>query len=246
MLEHAPELRAELNDDEDGLGDSIISTLGLWSHRCQTILHQTLPHIAGALTPNPDQDSEADFVCKMLSASCFSTSESALLLVANYRLWDAEILVRSVLEGTYKFIYLCTSDERERGSRAHDYWHVLPEIYRLKSHLKVSAFLEMVDKVAGDSTDDKWRPLRDLMISEDEVVEIRQRLPKHVRRKLEDAWSFLPLAETLSKAEAPGASLYTGLAHLYATGSHQAHKDADGVGIAWERSRRDGERIKLI
>jgi hypothetical protein len=44
-----------------------------------------------------------------LASATARTSESALLLCAYGQLWDAEVLMRSVLEGTLKFAYLLQS-----------------------------------------------------------------------------------------------------------------------------------------
>ena len=45
------------------------------------------------------------FVLRLLLINSHITSESALLLIGQVRLWDAEMLIRSVLEGTVRFLY---------------------------------------------------------------------------------------------------------------------------------------------
>src|SRR5258708_1249053 len=84
-----------------------VALLALWCSECQEILRDSVTEIAGSFRAADAGASEPDFVCQLLSNSCYLTSESALLLVGFRRLWDVEILIRSVVEGTYKFIYLC-------------------------------------------------------------------------------------------------------------------------------------------
>jgi hypothetical protein len=52
-------------------------------------------------------------ILRQLLISCHLSSESVLILVSNVRLWDAETILRSVIEGTFKFVYLCLGACRE-------------------------------------------------------------------------------------------------------------------------------------
>lgn len=56
------------------------------------------------------------FVVTQMNADCHFTSESALSLVAEQKLWDADILVRAVTEGSLKLAYILNAapDEMER------------------------------------------------------------------------------------------------------------------------------------
>src|SRR5579864_8176641 len=87
---------------------------------CQTFLHDVLP-IQSSIYAALEDFAEADRIGQLLALSCHSTSESTLFLVSAHRYWDAEILLRSVLEGTYKYIYLTMGEPAEREQRAHDY-----------------------------------------------------------------------------------------------------------------------------
>jgi len=75
-------------------------------------------------------------VIAQLQISCHLTSESTLLLILNCKIWDADILLRSVLEGTFKLIFLLKGSNEEQISKAKEYWELLPDIMRLRRHLR--------------------------------------------------------------------------------------------------------------
>ncbi|OHB52350.1 MAG: hypothetical protein A2Y12_19490 [Planctomycetes bacterium GWF2_42_9] len=91
--------------------------------------------------PFLDKDSQClnplvRFVIAQLQISCHLTSESTLLLILNCKIWDADILLRSVLEGTFKLIFLLKGSNEEQISKAKEYWELLPDIMRLRRHLR--------------------------------------------------------------------------------------------------------------
>ena len=53
------------------------------------------------------------------------------------KLWDSDILIRAVIEGTFKYLFLCVGKESEQQIKLQEYWEVIPEINRIKRHLKV-------------------------------------------------------------------------------------------------------------
>jgi len=71
-------------------------------------------------------DQEQVFVYRQLAVSCHLTSESALLLIEHGCLWDAEILIRSVTEGTAKFAFMAIGTCEERAKKVKEYWIDLP------------------------------------------------------------------------------------------------------------------------
>jgi len=84
---------------------------------------------------------------ELLSAAARS-SESTLLLCAYGQLWDAEVVSRSVFEGTLKFAYLLQSQETFK-QRHQEYAHELFQIQRVKDHRKAGELL----RALGDPQD---------------------------------------------------------------------------------------------
>jgi hypothetical protein len=178
----------------------------------------------------------------LLSMSCLSTSDTASFLVGYSRLWDVEILMRSVLEGTYKFIAMCSRDQANRLSRVKEYWDHLPEVAKLRTNRRAKDFLEIVD----DPDSDAWRPIRDLLLPQEVLDELQQRYPRKVQDGLEKGWSFGGLAKALAASDLPAAKYLSLMLHDYGLSSHLVHQDGDGVMMIWERDQRSIPRREAL
>lgn len=189
-------------------------------------------------------DEKEQFVLTHLSASCHWTSESALLLVSNVRLWDAEMLIRSVLEGTYKLAFLCVGDSKERSVKLEEYWETMPEMALIKRHKRAQELLAKVDNPQADI----WRPIRDLLLKPDEFADLECQYPSRVRQKLEQRWSFSEIAKVLSAPEfsSCGSDALVIMMLGYGMAGHLLHQDADAIGLIWDRNHRDPERLRAI
>ena len=220
----------------------VFSTLHAWAYRAQTLMHQSLPVMKQFFDEEAPEHEKSDFVLGQLSTNCLMITESAILLTSALRLWDAEILVRSVLEGSIKFFYLCEPGEAERLQRVKEYSEDLFEIHRLKRHLRAEKLLSLVP----NPEDVQWRPIRDLLISEAELAELRAKHPKASRRILEDKWSFTPMLEALANSSRNGATTLLGFTFMYGMSSHQAHMDGVAINMVLDRARRSTERRKAI
>lgn len=183
---------------------------------------------------------ERETIGYLLSATA-RTSESALLLCAYGQLWDAEMLIRSVLEGSLKFAYLLQSrehfDERHREYADH-----LFAIGRLKDHQKAAGLLANVRN--PDAVE--WRPIRDRLLSDEERADLRASYDRITRKDLETRWGFTGLVGELSRS---GDALFRDLpatAHAYSMASHIQHADMIGTSIALERDLRSERRRGTI
>ena len=176
----------------------------------------------------------------LLSATA-RTSESALLLCAYGQLWDAEVLVRSVLEGTLKFAYMLQARETF-ASRHMEYAHDLFDIGLLKDHRKALDLLAAV----SDPDHDKWRPIRDLVLSNLEVADIESRFDKAARRALETRWGFTGLLGALSRSGDPYFQGLGAVAHCYSAASHIHHADKHGTSIPVDRDLRSPKRREAM
>ena len=203
----------------------------------QDALYDHIATVRKAFTGPNGGDATTEQVLGNLNVSCVMTSESILLLVAHGRTWDGELLVRSVLEGSYRFAALCVSDERERERRVTEYWDLLPDAARLRQHARAQLLLDAVgDSDVGKESPDLWRPLRDLLLSPTELQTLRDRFPAKARSQLEQLWSFTELAASLSKSDLPGAPHFAAMLHGYTMSSALIHKSGEGVAIVVERA----------
>ena len=211
-----------------------------WAERALMATRSLLPKMATVATYAGWQARERETISFLLTATA-RTSESAFLLCAYGQLWDAEVLVRSVLEGSLKLAYLLQSRETF-AARYADYADKLFEISLLKNHRKAQNLLAAV----SDPDAQRWRPIRDLLLSADEFAELSGRDDKVARRNLERRWGFTGLIGELSRS----ADIYFkglgALAHSYSMASHIQHADIVGASIALERDRRSAERREAI
>jgi hypothetical protein len=178
----------------------------------------------------------------LLSTSCLSTSDTAVFLVGHFRLWDVEILMRSVLEGTYKFIAMCVRDDAARLLRIEEYLDHLPEVGRIKTHRKAEDFLRTVT----DPNSDVWRPIRELILQQEELDQLQAQYPRRIQDKLEKRWSFGELVRDLAESDLPAAKHLLIMLHSYRLSSHLVHQDGDGVLMIRERDQRSPSRREAL
>lgn len=187
-------------------------------------------------------DHETDSSLAVLSNLCISLSDSALGLTVGRRLWEADILLRSVFEGTAKFVFLCQPNDHERRRRVEEYKETLPKIAALRDHSHADDVLKHV----GDTNADEWRPLRDLLLSPEELAQRRGEFPRSARSTLEQRWSFTELVRELTGSSGEVLKGFALLLHNYGMSSHVAHADWIGASMVWERQTRSADQIQAI
>jgi hypothetical protein len=204
-----------------------------WAERALMASRSLLPHMTPVATYLGWNPREKRTISYLLSSTA-RVSESAFLLCAYGQLWDAEALVRSALEGSLKLAYLLQA--RETFTVRHtEYADQLFKIALLKDHRKAEALL----KAVPDSDALRWRPIREMLLSQAEIAEFSTGTDKVTRRALEGRWGFTGLIGELSRSGDPYFTHLAGLAHMYSMASHVQHVDVIGASIAIERDQRE-------
>jgi len=193
-------------------------------------------------TPFLDQnyqeiDPYVRFVSAQLFIDCHLSSESSLLLIKSGKEWDADIINRSVMEGTVKFVYLLFGSNERVKEKAIEYWEILPAYSSIKHHERLKSFLSTIDKPDAE----EWIPFKKLLLSEADIENLRNGTNRKDRKYLEQQWSLFGMTTYLLKNDPDRLGLLSHLAHNYGMSSHLLHKDGDGVGMVWERYRRTKE-----
>lgn len=178
------------------------------------------------------------FVAAQLYIDCHLSSESVLLLVREQKERDADVIARAVMEGSLKLTYMLEGSAKEAKAKAHDYWHVLPLFHAMKHSERAKQLLEALPNPAAP----EWQPFRDLIVEDAGIAEIRARFSRQDRQALEERWSFSGLCRAFAKSEKSERRKLAHLAHGYGMSSHLLHKDADGIGMVWDRYRREPHR----
>lgn len=182
------------------------------------------------------------FVVAQLYIDCHLSSESILLLINDQKEWDADLVARSVMEGSLKFTYMLHGTTAEVEKKVDEYWNILPQFSTIKHSERARRFLEEVP----DPDNPNWNPFRDLIIDEAEISQIRSKYSRQERQALEERWSFTGICRTFANSKDRGLAHFAHLAHGYGMSSHLLHKDADGVGMVWDRYKRDPERQTAV
>lgn len=172
-----------------------------------------------------------------LASASARSSESAMLLCAFGQLWDAELVMRSVVEASLKFCFILQSPEHF-PERMREYREDLHDIGVLKGHNKISEFLGGI----ASHSDAQVRPLVDRLLAPEELTRLQDRLPRQKRNIIEQRWGFSAMVGVLDRSGDPIFAGIAGLAHGYAMASHVMHADPIGVSMPMERDHRAPDR----
>lgn len=165
------------------------------------------------------------FVSVQLFLQCHLTSESIIFLLGERKEWDASILLRSVMEGTAKYLYILQGNKNETLDKAYEFWCALPEIADIKHSDRVK---DLYTKLAIPQKS----PLADLVLDEQEHKNLLNKYSRADRKKIEQRWAF---SEILKSFENTDLESFKALFFEYGMCSHLAHMDAVGVGMTRDR-----------
>jgi hypothetical protein len=169
----------------------------------------------------------------LLSTECLGRSQTVFYLVLGLRLWDAEILGRALFEGTVKFVYILESSSNMK-ERLIEFSEVLPAISKLRWHGKAEEALAAL----GDDGSLGKQPYRDMILSPEELAEIRQKYPREERRRVEGRWGFTELVTSISRPGGAFGPVGRSSLHRYMVSSHLTHMTYEGVDMPLERDHR--------
>lgn len=208
------------------------------SNQASFLLRDSLNISIPLYKENSDVTELVQFVVSNLFTGSFSTSESTLLLIRNYRLWDAHVLYRTLLEGTVKLMFIVYGSKDDIIQKCNEFWNVIPEMKLISRHKKAQDNLSTKDSMDNGI----YKPMEDLVLTEEEITSLERKYPKKLRKQMEQKWSFSEIVRTLSASGEPAYDTLVSTYHDYAIGSHLIHMDGDAIGIIWDRNNRESER----
>ncbi len=182
------------------------------------------------------------FVNAQLFIDCHLTSESVLILVRAQKEWDADLITRSVVEGTLKYVYMLVGTAEESRQKVVEFWETLPSFATVRRSERAKTILEKVE----DPESIRWKPFRELVLSDAQIASARDGTNRQARKRLDEQWSFSGIVHHFNQSNERELNAFAGLALGYANSSHLIHKDGDGVAMVWERYRRDPSRQAAI
>ena len=159
-----------------------------------------------------------------LFTTLHSTSESILILLLNQSIFDADVLLRTVMEGTIKYCYLMAGTINERKEKYIEYKIQLVDIAKISDHKKAIEAVEILREFSSNNT----KPFECDILPDDKLLELKKQYPKKEQDKLKQKWSYQALLRSLAKInrvyEAQLGTLAT-----YSLMSHFCHYDWTGV-----------------
>jgi hypothetical protein len=176
-----------------------------------------------------------------LATACLRESETIIFLVQGRRVWSADVLMRSVLEGSVKFAYILESPATF-AARCIEFRDVLPAIAKLRWHGKAEEWLNAV----GENGSREQRPYRDVLLSKQQLEELRTTYPRELRNAVEGRWGFTSLLTAISKPNGAFGPVGRSLLHPYSVASHLIHMSYEGSDLPLERDSRPEERRDAI
>lgn len=182
------------------------------------------------------------FVAAQLFIDCQLSSESVLLLLREGKEWDADLINRAVMEGSLKLAYMLHGSIQEVEEKVYEYWDVLPVFSVIRHSEHAKSFLADVPNPDAP----EWKPFHELLVEPSTINAIRSKYSRRDRQIIEEQWSFSGICKAFSASENAGLRRLAGLAHGYTMSSHLLHKDADGIGMVWDRKMREPHRQTAV
>lgn len=159
-----------------------------------------------------------------LFTALHSYSESVLILLQNRGVYEADIILRAIMEGSVKYCYMMRGSNEERTKRLTEYQADLLSLERINDHKKAKEAIETLKQFTNHST----KPFETMLLDETMVSEIEATYSRKDRNALEGKWKYQALLRSLAQDskeyEAQLGSLAT-----YAQTSHLIHLDWSGV-----------------
>lgn len=164
------------------------------------------------------------------------TTDSAILLIENLRVWDATILLRSVLDGAARICYLLSAKtDAEEAARLHEFQDLLP---RAEMGGLDKPLTGMINSRYYTGNDWQRDPILDPI--KDVVEDLKPGAGEgQMLRELKGRWNFFRLSLNLREC----CSSWSGFAPLfeyrYALSNQLVHKTDTGCGQVLERFLRE-------
>lgn len=163
--------------------------------------------------------------------------DTVIELAERYKIWDAEIVLRSAIETFTKFMYIATASKEEKEQRIDEFWNSLAEINSIKMSEQAKKNL----KIFGNSEIHRIAYLP-LILPDEIEAELREKWPRKKRQEVEKRWSFTEIINEIAlKNQGTPLENITALSHGYRMSSHVTHGDETGIQIINERDSRPEE-----
>lgn len=201
------------------MNDKIINAPFMFSHRALELYRNLAFGIAPFYKKEANINEFNQKVLTELFTQLYSTGESILMLTSLGAIWEADILLRTLFEGTLKYIYMMQDCLDKKSELIEEYYNIMPEMQKISDHEKAVEAINTLKLVGVDK-----HPFQVGILSEEELGNLKERYPKNRIKELSQKWSYKNILRNLiikdNKYKLLSASLYT-----YSLSSHLIHYD---------------------
>jgi len=209
-----------------------INPLTKWADESKRMLGEYLQKCESLLNAKPNYDTNSEFVLAQLFYNCHLISESSILLVENQKSWESQILTRSVVEGTFRYVYICTKNKDDHEQRIREFMEDLPDLSQIREFEKINTFLAQLAQTDKKS----YEMLRGFSRPASYVNDLRHKYPTSKKRGLPQRWSLMQILQAVAGSEFPDMKKYLNIGIQYAMASHFVHQDSDAIQLLWMRN----------
>ncbi|MGL5717990.1 MAG: DUF5677 domain-containing protein [Paraclostridium sp.] len=155
------------------------------------------------------------------------TSESTIILVSEEKIFDAEVLLRVVLEGTVKMIYMSIGNEEERKLKSQEFWDTLAKIDTLKKSAKAKTLIDTFSRF-------KETAIGGYLELDREIKDFQEDTSSKIRKRIENKWAFNNMIEEISNNSQEWNELKS-ISLTYNQSSNLTHMDSIAIGMIMDR-----------
>jgi len=171
-----------------------------------------------------------------LNGYCSMISQTVLQLINSDIVWECEILMRTISEGTIKLLYIC-GDMNTISDKIRQYSEELSDYSINKDSARAADYVGKVDGL-DEVHKHTYHTLDKFTVSLENT--------RKERKQTEQKWSYLEMLNQIEKMSMPFADKITALAYGYGLSSHFVHADFEAVGLVWDRASREVNEQELL
>ncbi len=203
------------------MSDRIINESLSFSYRALELYRNLIIGIAPFYKKEANINEFNQIVLTELFTQLYSTGESILMLTSHGSIWEADILLRTLFEGTIKYIFMMQDCLEKKSDLIEEYYRIVPDMQKISDHEKATEAINIFKSKGIEK-----HPFQLSLLAEEELEKLKEKYSKNRIRELSQKWSYKNILRNLiekdNKYEALATTLYT-----YSFSSHLIHYDGE-------------------
>jgi hypothetical protein len=206
--------------------------------KCSSLIRDAISSLFDADTNPSSTTSET---LRRLIHFMSSRMQAVHFMISHDYCWDAEILLRSCMETSLKFLRICLAEGTAADDLAYEFSETLLKVHYRKQKDRA----KYAENAFEDSKSMGAKIMRHL--GNESVFEPSE-LPRKEIQRLKQEWSFSGLVKALK--DSPKDKMYLNmlgaLLHSHSIASHLAHGDIIALDLMMDRSMREPDELLLL